>query len=102
LAAIEQNLAQLTPPDEMAEALDVGDPAPPMSVQRHDISRRDAGMKNAHPLVFEQQLMMGWRCQQRVERVRPRPLFRVLAHVVLRHRQLLVGDLTPRQVPSTY
>ena len=46
-------------------------------------------MKNAHLLVFQQQLMMGWRSYKRIQRLRPWPEFRVrtnrvLAHAVLR------------------
>ena len=61
LAAIEQYLALLTPPDEMAAAQYVSDSTPTMSVQGDDLSHRNAGMENAYPLVFEQQLMVGGR-----------------------------------------
>lgn len=60
-----------------------------MSVQRNYIPGSDAGMKNAHLLVFQQQMMMGWRSYKRIQRLRPWPEFRVrtnrvLAHAVLR------------------
>lgn len=85
----------------MAEALYVCDPTPSMSVQRNYVSRRNAGMENAHPFVFQQQLMVGRRRCARVKRIGPRPVFRIrnriLAHAFLgspsillklRHRRL--------------
>ena len=54
LAAIEQNIACLIPPDEMAPTLEVSNSAPSMSVQRNYISRRYTCVKNAHPVVFQQ------------------------------------------------
>jgi hypothetical protein len=67
LAAIEQNLTLLPAPDEMAPALQVSDPAPSMSMQWNHISRRNAGMKNTRPLVFQQQAMVSRRRYERVE-----------------------------------
>jgi hypothetical protein len=52
LAAIEEDVALLIPPDEMAETVYVSDPAPPMGMQRHDVSRWYPGMNNSNPLVF--------------------------------------------------
>jgi len=51
----------------MAETQQASDATPSMSVQRNYISRRNAGMKNAHPLVFQQQLMVGRRRYERIE-----------------------------------
>ena len=67
LAAIEQNLTLLPTPDEMTPALQVSDPTPSMRVQRNYLSRRNAGMKNPHPRVFQQQLMVGRRGYERIE-----------------------------------
>lgn len=75
LAAIEQNVASLIAPDEMAPTLKIGYAAPAMSVQRNYISRSDVGMEYPHPLVFEQQLMVGGRSYERIEPVRPGPGF---------------------------
>ena len=69
----------------MTEGLQVSDSTPAMRVQRNHFSRRNAGMKNAHTLVFQQQLMMGRRGCERVERVWPRPLLRVLRKRILAH-----------------
>jgi hypothetical protein len=38
-----------------------------MRVQRNYLSRRNAGMKNPHPRVFQQQLMVGRRGYERIE-----------------------------------
>jgi hypothetical protein len=54
LAAIEYNLAFFVPPDEMAETQLAGDSTPSVSVQRNYISHWNAGVENAHLLVFEQ------------------------------------------------
>jgi hypothetical protein len=61
VAAVEQNLAFLIPPDKVAPALQVSHAAPSMTVQRNYISRRNAGMKNAYLFVFQQELMVRWR-----------------------------------------
>src|ERR1700690_1312191 len=53
LAAIERDLAMLVPAYEMAEGLNVSNPAPPMRVQRYDLSRWNVCMHDAHALVFE-------------------------------------------------
>jgi hypothetical protein len=60
----------------MAEALEVSNSTPAMRVQRNRIPHRNAGLENAHLLVFEQQSMMGRRSHERVERVWPRPVLR--------------------------
>jgi hypothetical protein len=52
LAAIEEDVALLIPPDEVAETVNVSDPAPPVRMQRHDVSRWYPGMNNSNPLVF--------------------------------------------------
>jgi hypothetical protein len=88
LAAIEQDLPLLTPPDEMAAAQYLSDSTPTMSVQGGNISRRNAGVKNSHPLVFEQQLMMGRRSRERVERIWPRPRFQIRRKRILTHADL--------------
>jgi len=85
LAAIEQNLALLIPPDKMAEAEQVSDPTASMSVQRNYIFRSNAGVKNAHALVLQQQSMVGRRRQESIERVWPRPVFRVRKSRILAH-----------------
>jgi hypothetical protein len=69
----------------MAEAHQISDPTPAMSMQRYCISCGNAGMKNAYPLVFEQQLVMSRRSCERIERVGPRPLFRVRKDRILGH-----------------
>jgi len=75
LAAVEQSLALFAAPDEMAATLHVSDSTPSMRVQRNYISSRNTGLKDAHPLVFQQQLMVNRRSYQRVERVWPGPRF---------------------------
>ncbi len=107
--AIEQNLAFLIPPDEMAEALYVRNPTPAMSVQRNYISGRNSGMQNSDALVFEQELMVVGRGYQRVERVRPRPRLRVrrsgiLVHAILASRsaKFAAQITTHKKSPSFY
>lgn len=53
LAAIEQNIATLIPPNEVAPALHIRETTPTVGVQRDYIARRDRGMKNAHAVIFE-------------------------------------------------
>jgi len=85
VAAVEQNLAFLIPPDKVAPALQVSHAAPSMTVQRNYISRRNAGMKNAYLFVFQQELMVRWRSGERIKRVWPRPELRVSTNWVLAH-----------------
>jgi hypothetical protein len=48
-----------------------------MRVQRNDISRCNACVNNAYPPIFQQQSMVSRRGDERIKRVRPRPVFRV-------------------------
>ena len=69
----------------MAPALQVRDPTPSMRVQWNYSPRRNASMKNAHALIFQQQLMERRRSHESVERIRPRPRLRVWKNRVFAH-----------------
>ena len=67
LAAIEENIATLIPPDEVTPTLHIRETTPTVSMQGDHIACRDCGMKNAHAVIFEQEGVM-LRCgHQRVE-----------------------------------
>lgn len=72
----------------MAPALQVRDPTPSMRVQRNYSPRRNASLKNADALIFQQQLMERGSSHERVKRVRPGPLFRVRKNRVFAHAVL--------------
>jgi hypothetical protein len=101
-AAVEKNFALVISPNEMAPTFKIRDPAPSMRMQGHDISCCNASVNDAHPLIFQQQSMVNWRGNERIQRVRPRPAFRVGKIRVLAHAVL--GDLIYRiflsHVPS--
>ena len=67
LAAIEQDLAALIPPDEMRTTLHVSDSTPPVRVQRNNVSWRDGGEEHAHAVVLQQKLVMLWCGDERVQ-----------------------------------
>jgi hypothetical protein len=85
LAAIEQDLASFIAPNKVAPTLQVGHAAPSMSVQRNCLTGRDSRMEHSHLLVFQQQGMVIWRSHERVERVRPRPTFRICKSWIAAH-----------------
>src|ERR1039458_6974950 len=58
-------------------------------------------MKNAHPLVFQQKLMVGRRRCERIERVRPRPVFRVRESRILAHAVLGSLSISTETAPSS-
>jgi len=76
-SAIEENIALLITSNEVTEAVYVSYAAPAMRMQGHDIPRRYAGMNNAHSFVFQQQSVVGWSRNEGVERIGPRPGYRV-------------------------
>jgi len=75
LAAIEENIATLTPPDEVTPTLHIRETTPTVCMQGDHIAFRNRGMKHAHAVVFEQEGVMLRRGHERVERIRPRPAF---------------------------
>lgn len=99
-AAIKHNVPLFIPPYKMTEALDISDPAPAMRVQRHHLSGGDASTDDPHPLILQQQLMVGRRRGERVERIGPRPFFRIRNHGILAHAYLnraILQKLWPRR-----
>jgi hypothetical protein len=67
LAAIEENFPALVSSNEMAPTFEISNPTPPMRMQRNDISRCNASVNDAHPLIFEQQSMVSRRGDERIE-----------------------------------
>jgi hypothetical protein len=67
LAAIEQNIATLIPPDEVTPALHIREATPTVGMQGDYIACRNRGMKNAHAVIFEQECVMLRRGHQCVE-----------------------------------
>ena len=85
LAAIERDFAMLVPAYEMAESLNVSDSAPAMRMQRNDFSWWNVCVHDAHPIVFEQQVVVRGSGYKRVKRVWPRPRVWVCENGILAH-----------------
>jgi hypothetical protein len=72
-SAVEKDTAVAIAADEKAEHDGVVDGGPAMGMHWNGVADRDAGVENAHPIVFKNQPVMSRRGDERIEFGRIRP-----------------------------
>ncbi len=94
LAAIEGDVAVLIAPNKIAGLDCVINRRPAVRMHRHGVAHGNARIQHPHPLVFEDQFMMPWSGNHRVQGIGPRPRIRAHSYCFLPRTCLALPPLS--------